>query len=197
MSPRPARLLLPLALGTQVLIYGFACEEDSEGKQHAAPPVINIDDVRYEGGMTDEAVQSILGVPAIINDDKAPLASAPQEGAIVPPSPPFTFTWSASSVRRAPLPSWMGPERSAFAHGTPYTGVAYILTFHTSLNPKLVRVATSKTSYTPDEAAWNDLKTAGCPITLTLTVARTENNNVVVGGGPYTSSKGITFTIGP
>jgi hypothetical protein len=71
------------------------------------------------------------------------------------------------------------------------------LTFRTPTNPKLVRVATGKTTYTPDEAAWNDLKAAGGPITLTLTVARTESNNVVVGGGPYTSSKGVTFTIGP
>jgi hypothetical protein len=194
---RPARLLLPLVLGGQVLIHGLACGEDTDDGQAGAPSSVNVDDLRYEGGVTDEAAQSILGVSAVVNDAKAPLASAPQDGAALPSSPPFTFTWDASSARRAPLPSWLGPERSALAHGTPYTGVAYILTFRTSTNPRLLRVATSATSYTPDEAAWNDLKAAGTPITLTLTVARTESNNVVVGGGPYTSSKGVTFTVEP
>jgi hypothetical protein len=195
---RHLRASLLLLLGAHVLVHGLACDDGSpEETKAGAGPGVNVDDLRYEGGVTDEAAQSILGVTATVDDSKTPLPSAPTEGALLPSTPPFTFSWNASSARRPQLPPWLGPERSAHAHGTPYTGVAYILTFRTETNPRVLRVATSKTSYTPDEAAWNDLKAAGAPLSLTLTVARTESNLIVVGGGPYTSSKGLPFSIAP
>ena len=48
-------------------------------------------------------------------------------------------------------------EGTAYAHGTPVNGLAYLLTFSTSKNAKLVRVFTTKTSYQPSADAWNKL----------------------------------------
>jgi hypothetical protein len=193
------RRLLPLLLGAHALVHGLACEEggDGGGPAGAAGAPINVDDLRYEGGVTDEAVQSMLGVSARQDASRVPVPQVPTEGAILPATAAPTFSWNASSARAPSLPSWLGPERAAHAHGTPFTGVAYLLTFQTARNPALVRVATSKTSYTPDEAAWNDLKAAGEPISLSILVARMENNLIVPGGGPYASESATTFSITP
>lgn len=133
----------------------------------------------------------------IMDDTRAPQVSALLEGQVLSSTDPFTFTWPTSTARRPQLPSWRGPERSAHAHGEPYTRVAYLLTFHTADNSALMRVATGLTSYSLDASNWNLLKTAGGPNTVQLTEGRTKNNNVALGGGPYTSSSGVTFTIGP
>jgi hypothetical protein len=191
------RRLLPLLLGTHALLHGLACEDGGGGPVGAAGAPVNVDDLRYEGGVTDEAAQSMLGVSARQDASRVPVPQVPTEGAVLPAAAAPTFSWNASSARAPRLPSWLGPERAAHAHGTPFTGVAYLLTFRTPKNPALVRVATSKTSYTPDEAAWNDLKAAGEPISLSILVARLENNLIVPGGGPYASGNATTFSIAP
>ncbi len=201
-------------LGFHVLVNGLtACSDDDDdrGSAGAAGSAgVDIDDVRYATDeVTDEAVESILGVTATVDDTKAPLVSSPAEGATLPNDKAPTFTWTASTASLAPslrlvpgrrgsaLPAWLGPERSAHAHGTPFTGVAYVLTFATATDAHLVRVATDETSYTPDDDAWAALKKAGSTITVTLTAARLESNLVSSGGGPFTSSKGVSFTIAP
>ncbi len=203
-------------LGVHVLVNGLACGGDdddgaagSAGSAGSGP--VNLDAVVYEGGVTDEAVASMLGVSSQTDDGKAPRVTAPTDGAVIPAGEAFTFTWPASTARldvpaswpglapslpAAPrLPAWLGPERSAHAHGEPYTGVAYLLTFGTASKPDLLRVATSQTSYTPGAPAWQTLAGAGEAITLTLTVARLEANLLVAAGGPFSSSSGVTFTV--
>lgn len=194
-------------LGAHVLVNGIACDDDHDEAAHshagsagvagsAGGSGIDIEALVYEGEVTDEAAQSALGVAATVNDSKASVLSAPTEGQALPGATPFTFTWNAATAQRTRLPSWLGPERSAHAHGDPFTGVAYVLTF-TAGGAFVAGVATDKTSYTPDEAAWGKLKAAGGPIVATLTVARMENNLVATGGGPYTSGKSVSFSVAP
>lgn len=204
MIPRHLRIVLLLALGAQVLINGIACSDDHDDDSHShagasgsGGSAVNVDDLLYEGEVTDEAAESILGVAAQTDSSKAATISAPTEGAALPAATPFAFTWNASTARRTVLPAWLGPERSAHAHGDPFTGVAYLLTFSTASTPALVRVVTDKTTYTPTDAVWSALKGAGGPITLSIIAARIENNLLVNGGGPYTAGKGVSFTIAP
>lgn len=198
------RFTLTTLLGAHVLVHGLACSDDDTAEQMGQPQAgaagsgsFDLSGTQYEGGVNDEAAGNILGSPATVDDAKAPKLSTPADGESLPSSTPPTFIWLASTARRPALPSWLGPERSAHAHGTPFTGVTYILTFSTASNPILLRVATSLTSYTPDAASWALLTSAGGPITAKLTVARLEDSALAVGGGPHTSSAGVTFTVVP
>jgi hypothetical protein len=90
----------------------------------------------------------------------------------------------------------LGPPRRAWAHGEPFTGTATYLVFSTDSNPKLLRVLTSGTTYTPDKPAWDKLAAAGGPIKLTLTGAEFENNRILQDGGPFAGSS-IQITVTP
>lgn len=148
---------------------------------------------------------------------QAPFLDEPAAGEL-PGSPIPTFKWSfggpsaglrASPVRvltaagvRWPAPSspggagllpagpllqLFGPPRAAHAHGD-LNGPATFLVFSTPADPKLVRVFTDATSYTPSQETWDKLATASGEITLTLIGAVFENNRIADGGGPFQGS---------
>ncbi|WP_437275583.1 hypothetical protein WME90_30600 [Sorangium sp. So ce375] len=96
----------------------------------------------------------------------------------------------------AELGALLGPARAAWAHGTPINGRAYFLVFATAERELLLRVFTTKLSYTPDAAAWDKLRAAGAPITVSVINAVFENNRIVQGGGPF-SGEPLTFSIQP
>ncbi|WP_437943174.1 hypothetical protein WMF27_28830 [Sorangium sp. So ce281] len=96
----------------------------------------------------------------------------------------------------AELGALLGPARAAWAHGTPINGRAYFLVFTTAERELLLRVFTTKLSYTPDAAAWDKLRAAGGPITVSVISALFENNRIVQGGGPFTGAP-VTFTLLP
>lgn len=163
----------------------------------------------YEGGVTDESLDSIKGVAAKVDDARAAAITAPGEGQTLAASTPFTFTWSGGLSRAPSAPSspaappsrWvelrklLTPINVAHAHGTPYSGVAYLLTLSTS-SGAVVEVHTSKTTYTPDQATWSLLSGAGSPITAQLVTARLQNN-LLSGDGPFLSSNKPTFSVKP
>lgn len=96
-----------------------------------------------------------------------------------------------------PLPRWLGPlgpERAAWASSAPLTGACYLLVFSTPSHPRLVRLLTTLTSYTPDPAAWNKLVTARAPITLQLSAATFDTDMLTAEGGPHIG-QAISFTI--
>ena len=233
------RLALIVLLGIHVLVHGLACTDDdrdggsaagNSGLAGSTGAPVNLDGVLYEGGVTDEAVASMLGVAAAADDSKTPRALS-VDGLELAGAPPFAFRWSTSTAQLAPAPldlaperellpgfgleprsahdvalaprpapgrrwpAWLGPERCAHAHGAPFTGVAYLLTFRVASDPAVLRLATSKTEYTPMAQDWEKLRAAGAPITVGLTVARLEQNLLAAGGGPFVSTEGVTFTI--
>ncbi|WP_437586525.1 hypothetical protein [Sorangium sp. So ce1000] len=96
----------------------------------------------------------------------------------------------------AELGALLGPARAAWAHGAPINGRAYFLVFATAERELLLRVFTTKLSYTPDAAAWDKLRAAGAPIKVDVISAVFENNRIAQGGGPF-KGEPVTFSIQP
>jgi len=201
-------ILVPLAIAMP-----YACSDDHDEE----PAPAGYDDVVYEGEVTDEALTSLVAAL----DQKAPTTSASQAATLDMPATGTlskatitTFAWHIGTTTRleprapellpapsrerwyGPLRDLIGPERAAHAHGTPYTGTATWLVFSTASDPKLVRVLTSATTYTPTQAVWDKMAAAGGPITLDLVTAVFADNRVATDGGPFQGSK-FEFTITP
>lgn len=208
---RRTLMLVPLACAA---IYG--CEH-TEGESLTP----ELADVLFEGAATDEALvaldASIQQKAPVEDPTQAPVLDMPT-GAMLPKTPIPTFTWHMGAVVRnspqnlAPpellripehrvsfrqgLAEFLGPIKSAHAHGDPLVGPATFLVFSTASNPKLMRVFTSLTSYTPTQAVWDKLAGAKAEITLSLVGAQFDNNRLADGGGPFQGTKYL-FTITP
>ena len=211
------RLLVLIPL---VFAFPYACSSAHEEEEVPLPA--GYEDVIYGGEVTDEALISLVsaldqGAPTNTPSQAATL-DMPADAAMLPKTPIPTFAWHFGTVTRnekhekqapgllptrlashgfvGPLLELIGPERSAFAHGTPYSGTATWLVFSTDTDPKLTRVLTSSVSYTPGQAVWDKMVAAGKPITVTLVSAIFADNRVATDGGPFQGSK-TTFTITP
>ncbi|WP_437808016.1 hypothetical protein [Sorangium sp. So ce1078] len=186
----------------------------------------NLDDVIYEGGATDEALIALLAAEPKDEPSQGTAFDAPEDGATLPgdAAPELTFHVAGAAQRTAPRAApaprsagaapgareagaagaslWaevgalLGPVRAAQAHGTPINGRAYFLVFSTAEREGLLRVFTTKLSYTPDAAAWEKLRAAGAPLTVSVLNAVFENNRIVQGGGPFTGEP-VSFSVAP
>lgn len=207
MSARKTLLRLSLAalVVAVVGVNGLGCSSDDHDHDDDTTQVP--DTVTFDGAVNDEAYAAIAGLAPKQDDAKAGAITAPMDGAKIPAATPPTFTWTASTARlelplrdRDPRAPSFDPlfllrgERSAHAHGTPFTGTAYLVTF-SSGGTKLVELLTSKTSWIPDGTSWDKLKAAKAPISVSLVAAKMDNNAVTADGGPFASSKTVTFTI--
>ncbi|XXX73587.1 hypothetical protein WMF30_38685 [Sorangium sp. So ce134] len=222
-TPILRRALLVPALAALVsgAMYAGACGHDHGD----APSVPELADVIYEGGATDEALDALLGAEPKDEPSQGTVFDAPEDGATLPGdvAPELTFHVAGTAQRTAPgaapalglagagpgarepgaagaspwaeLGALLGPVRAAQAHGTPINGRAYFLVF-TAAERELLRVFTTKLSYTPDAAAWDKLRAAGGPITVSVLNAVFENNRIVQGGGPFTGVP-VTFSVTP
>jgi hypothetical protein len=217
-------LLVPaLAALVSVAMYAGACGhgDDHEHGDTSSDP--SLADVIYEAGTTDEALEALLAVEPKDEPSQGTVFDAPEDGAALPgdAAPELTFHVAGTARRTAPgaapelglaagmrelaapgasivaeLGALLGPARAAWAHGTPINGRAYFLVFATAERELLLRVFTTKLSYTPDAAAWDKLRAAGAPITVSVINAVFENNRIVQGGGPFTGEP-LTFSIQP
>jgi hypothetical protein len=126
-------------------------------------------------------------------------------GALARAAPPVPYRWVSSAPHEllprtapdravAPLLELLGPPRSAFAEGQPYTGPGTYLVFSTAAEPKLVRALTSRNAFIPTDEVWDKMAAAGAPITLTLASASFEQNRVTPYGAVMAGTT-ITFTI--
>lgn len=95
---------------------------------------------------------------------------------LAPPAPPAALTW---------LRDLVGPERSAHAAHAPMLGPGYFLLFSTPEKPRILRVFTTHTSYTPDETAWAQLRTAGAWTKLEVVSAGFARDGLLTGTGPF------------
>lgn len=107
----------------------------------------------------------------------------------------------AAARARPVVPRWLaellGPERTAEAAeaaAAPLTGMGYLLVFSTDAQPDLLRVFTTETSYTPDEAAWKVLRTAGIWTSLAVISTSFLDDFPMPGTGPFTGEH-IEFCI--
>jgi hypothetical protein len=175
------------------------------GSSSTAEP--NLDNVVYEGGATDEALVSVLGVAATVDEAKAPAFSEPAaDGQTYAAATPPTFAWAALVASARPAPTFpdvpnalerLVTIRSAHAHGTANSGPVYLLDFTNAKGETLFRVFTTATTYTPSAAAWAKLTETGGALSLKLTAARVEDNDLVASGGPFVRAAGRTFSITP
>jgi len=76
-------------------------------------------------------------------------------------------------------------ERAAAAHGVPFNGTGYFLVVSDASSRQLLRVFTDETSYTPDASRWGYLASSQQPLTLSITWAQFEENDIPVNSGPF------------
>ena len=196
MLPSSLRSLLVLPFAV-LLTYSPACSEDHHGS--SSNP-----DVVYEAETNDEALQTLLAAPAAKDPARGPWLSSPTSGAKISKASPMTFEWKGmtasldrpASTRQArwTFDAALGPMRRASAHGTPLSGVAYLLVVTSADNPQLLRVFTKNTTYKPDDATWSRLTKATGPLSAIVTTASFDNNNLVQGSGPF-ASDAVPFTL--
>ncbi|WP_437731008.1 hypothetical protein [Sorangium sp. So ce1335] len=222
---RRALLVPALAALVSAAMYAGACGHSHDDGDTSSGPSAGpeLDDVIYEGGATDEALIVLLGAEPKDEPSQRTVFDAPEDGATLPgdAAPELAFRIAGGAQGAAPAlrraagdapaaqepaaagsPVWaelgalLGPARAARAHGTPVNGRAYFLVFSTPERAGLLRVFTTKLSYTPDAAAWDKLRAAGGPITVDVTNAMFENNRIVQGGGPF-AGEPVTFSVEP
>jgi len=173
-----------------LVVYAPACKHDDHDHGTGPPDAV------YQGTATDEGLTAFEAVPAKDDAAKGTTVTAPANGAKVAAAAPAKLEWKAptalfdrspsssgtrTSRYRAPFP--LEGLRSAHAHGAPMNGRAYLLVLKSG-GTSVVRVFTTDTSYTPDNATWTMVKTAKS-ITATISSALFDNNNVVQGSGPF------------
>ena len=166
------------------------------------------DVVVYDGDANDEALAALVAVEGAPNPTTYAVFDAPAEGTVLPASPAPTFTWHLKTTPKSdagtdggafllrakpqerfaslgPLLDLFGPERAARAHGAPLTGLGYLLLFTTETNNDLLRVFTSKTSYTPGPGAMEIFQGAKGVIQVWILTGVFDNNALTPDGGPF------------
>jgi hypothetical protein len=170
--------------------------------------------VVYEGDANDEALEALEAVQGPMNPTTYAIFDEPKEGVVLPASPAPTFKWHlktpadadagtgtdsgtdsgafllrpALPERRAllgPLLELFGKERSAEAHGPPLTGLGYLLLFSSEKDNDLLRVFTTKTTYTPGVGAMEILQGVEGPIQVWILTGAFDNNVLTPDGGPF------------
>lgn len=170
-----------------------ACSGDEDS--HGSGPT----DAIFAGNATDEGLAAFDAATPATDAAKAPALTSPSAGAKVPGTTPINFEWKATPTGFLPRTppryegsSPFGAMRSAHAHGSPMNGKAYLLVFRAGGNVVL-RVFTTNTVYTPDDAAWSKLKAAKS-MEITLATASYDNSNIVQGSGPFVAPA-VAFSI--
>lgn len=161
--------------------------------------------VVYEGATTDEALERLLDATPKDDPKRYVIVASPDLSAPLSAEAPVTFEYHlATEAFQAPAPrskaapaapAWqrslrevlqlLGPPRVAHAHGAPFNGTGYFLELHGADGGAILRVFTSKQSYTPDADAWQRVVNAPPPLTLEITSAFFEDNDVPADGGPF------------
>jgi hypothetical protein len=151
---------LGLALLASAWLYSSACSSSSGGG-HSEPP--DVSDAIYVGEANDEGLVALLSAKTMEKPSSTPVITAPAEGE--QPSGPIQFTYRIGAMSRlrsserpsrffAPSLRELSPalrelvagEHVAHAHGAAMNGPAFLLTFSSAGNEKLLRVFTQDTS---------------------------------------------------
>lgn len=161
----------------------------------------------YDGVAHDEALRAMVDAAsrAVADELKAAKFSFPTDGEKLNAAGAApTFTWTSTLVASGARPSpqrrsslarigeWLYP--SAWAHGPPVTGQAHYLRITVPNRMCPLEVITTKTTWIPSDAAWNELKTfTSGTLTLDAFSAYLTNNRITE--GPYRLSKPLSITV--
>ena len=211
-STRVLRVLFLCGLASVGLYGGASCSSDKETAATTSAGGTGgasaHDVVVYEGDANDEALAALMAVEGPANPTTYAVFDEPKEGVVLPSSPAPTFKWhlkmaadadagtdSGAFLRRPALPErrallgplldLIGKERAAEAHGTPLTGLGYLILFTSEKNNDLLRVFTSKTTYTPGSGAMEILQGVEGPIQVWILTGVFDNNVLTADGGPF------------
>jgi len=189
-------------------VYGGACLSPDESEQPVDPAFA---DVVFEGDTSDTALASLLEVAPVRDVLRGPRMVSPSADSVLEAASVITFEWTpngataarAPGAPRAPTPllnalaaperqpslAWLaallGPEGEAHAARPAMLGPGYFLLFSTPESPRLLRVFTTHTRYTPDENAWAQLRTAGTWTKLIVVSAGFARDAMLPGTGPF------------
>lgn len=122
-------------------------------------------DVVFEGGADEGALEALLAVDTKADPQRGAAIDSPATNSLLAASMVSTFTWH---LRDAAPPNDTG----------------YFLLFSTDATPRLLRVFTTKQSYTPDAKAWATLSSVGEWTKLSIFSASFFGDRLV-GGGPW------------
>lgn len=166
---RQRAFLLSLTAAVAALTSGCGAGESSAPSDEQTHHNPSLADVIYEGKVNEAQLEALLAIaPAKTDPNRGAAIDAPSNDALLPPDRVATFQWHAR-----------GEAVSA-------SGLAYFLKFSTDVDPKLLRVFTDKSSYTPSATAWAKLKGARSWTTFGLLTATLAGDKVPEDGGPYT-----------
>lgn len=189
-----------------------ACSSNSDGpaKQSGPAGEQDLSNVIYVPSVTDEALEHMVAIAPKTDTRQVAIVDSPDFTAPVPKDSPATIEFHLLSetahtpgLRFAPngeaSPKWrrglhelmqlLAPERVAHAHGEAYNGTAYYLVITDKDSKQILQVFTPETSYTPEALDWQHMVEAAQPLTLEITSAFFESNNVPAGGGPFVGGK--------
>ena len=185
------------------LVIAAACSDDTK-QPTPDSGADELADVVYVGEATDEALERLLDVAAKDDPAQYVVIDAPDLSAPLAADTPPTFEYHlASQALHVPAPreaepaapAWqrplrevlklLGPPRVAYAHGAPLNGTGYFLELDDARGNTVLRVFTDKNSYAPDAATWKSLAQAPQPLTLEITSAFFEDNDIPADGGPF------------
>ena len=214
-SSRALRVLLLCGLTSVGLYGGASCGSDAEpsgtsttsSASTGAGGAAARDVVVYDGDANDEALAALVAVQGPVNPTTYAIFDTPAEGSVLPASSVLTFTWHMNTAPKddagtdggafllrpkplqrpallGPLLDLFGPERAAHAHGS-LSGLGYLLLFSSKADSDLLRVFTSKTSYTPGPGAMEIFKGVKGPIQVWILTGVFDNNALTPDGGPF------------
>ena len=212
MSHASSRILRGLLLCslTSVGIYGGAScgsgESSGAGEDAGRPDLV------FEGDANDTALAALTAVEGPVNPPTYAIFDLPSEGAVYSADQVPKVTWhmnaqpvppdagaeagaflllpgpAAPAARAAslgPLLDLFGKERGAAAAGSSVNGLGYLLLFTTEKDSDLLRVFTTKTSYTPGPATLEIMKDIGASIQVWILTGVFDNNALTSYGGPF------------
>jgi hypothetical protein len=113
----------------------------------------------------------------IVDPLRAAVIDSPSPDATLPHYPVATFAWHEAEA--IPPGRWAG----------------HLLVFAIDADPTLLRVFTAKSTYTPDEAAWETLGSVGTWTTLTIVSGVFEDDQLAPDGGPFAGGAPHAFCI--
>jgi hypothetical protein len=188
----------------------------SGGTGGAAPRA----DLVFDGDANATALAALTAVQGPVNPATYAIFDLPAEGAVYDRDFVPKFTWhmnaqpgpppdggtdsgafllrGAPAARRAslgPLLDLFGKERFAAA-GDPVNGLGYLLLFQSKSDSDLLRVFTTKTSYTPAGGALEILRGAGEQIQVWILTGVFDNDALTSYGGPF-KGPWTSFEINP
>jgi hypothetical protein len=168
----------------------------SDSHSHAATPAPganDLTDVVYENETTDEALIELQSRALL--SGKSPKLTAPTANQVF--SVPTALVWTEPTAKLQFWPAVRSLfEGTALAHGTPINGGGYFVVIASKTNPKVARIFTNATSYTPSAEVWTKLKAETGVLTVTVKAATFEDNKIPSAGGPYLSAP-VAFSVKP